>query len=121
MKIRPFILLIIFTLCLSQNSALACGGKKSCKKEISKTQKKDCCGDSCKNLRKDNHKGCNGKCGHSSCVSPIVYNALHTTQPFLIHMSPIVFLTPKGSYYYTQSQLSTGYNTIWLIPKISLS
>lgn len=121
MKIRHFILLMFFTLCLSQNSAFACGGKKSCKKEMSKTQEKDCCGDSCDNNGKDNHKGCSGKCGHSSCVNPIVYTALNSTSTFSIHPNRIVFSTEKASFYYTQSQLSTGFYTIWVIPKISLS
>lgn len=121
MKIRHFILLMFFTLCLSQNIAFACGGKNSCKKEMSKTQEKDCCGNSCDNHGKDNHKGCSGKCGHSSCVNPIVYNALNLTPTFSIHTNSIVFSSEKTSFYYTSSQLSTGYYTIWLIPKISLS
>ena len=123
MKIRHFILLMFFTLCLSQNSVFACSGKNSCKKEMSKTQEKenDCGGDSCGNHEKGNHNGCNGKCGHSSCVNPIVYTALNITSPFSIHPNRIVFSTEKASFYYTQSQLSMGYYTIWLIPKISLS
>ncbi|WP_146171774.1 hypothetical protein [Flavobacterium magnum] len=121
MKISHFILLVFFTLCLSQNSAFACGGKKSCKKEMSKTQEKDCCGDSCGNHEKGNHNGCNGKCGHSSCVNPIVYTALNIIPTYSIYTNQIVFSTEKASFYYTQSQLSMGYYTIWLIPKISLS
>lgn len=120
MKIRYFILLMFFTLYLSQNSAFACSGKNSCKKEMSKTQEKgkDCCGDSCDNHGKGNHKGCSGKCGHSSCVNPIVYTALNSTLAFSIHPNRMVFSNEKTSFYYTQSQLSTGYYTIWLIPKI---
>jgi hypothetical protein len=112
---------MFFTLCLSQNSAFACGGKKPCKKEMSKTQEKDCCGDSCGNHENGSHNGCNGKCGHSSCVNLIVYTALNSISTFSIHPDRVVFSTEKASFYYTSSRLSTGYYTIWLIPKISLS
>lgn len=123
MKIRHFILLMFFTFCFSQNSAFACGGKNPCKKEMSKNQEKekDCCGDSCDNHGKGNHNGCNGKCGHSSCMNPVVYTALNIIPTFSIYTNQIVFSTQKASFYYTASRLSTGYYTIWLIPKISLS
>ncbi len=121
MKIRYFILFILFAFCLPQNSAFACNGKNSCKKEISETKEKDCCDESCRNHENGEHKGCNGKCGHSSCVNPIVYTVLNNSPAFSIYTNQIVFSTEKASFYYTQSRLSAGFYTVWLIPKISLS
>lgn len=121
MKKWHFILLVLFALSLMPNKAFACGdSKKSCKKEMSdkKVEKNCCCTGDHTN---DNHKGCNGKCGHSSCVNPVVQIAASVPALITIHANRIAFSTEKPLFFYNQPRLSSGYYTIWLIPKISLS
>jgi hypothetical protein len=119
MKKWYFISVVLLTLSLIPNKAFACGKKKSCKTEqsTSKMQKNCCCGNNSKN----NHNGCNGKCGHSSCINPVVNIVANVTPTISIQTNPIVSVNRKTSFFYNQIQLSSGFYTIWLIPKISLS
>lgn len=121
MKKWHFILLVLFTLSFAPSNAFACGdGKKSCKKEMSdKKTDKNCCGTG--DHSNNDHKGCNGKCGHSSCVNPVVQITANVPATYTIHFKHTSFTTVKPSFYYNQPRLSSGYYTIWLIPKISLS
>lgn len=122
MKNWHFILLVSFLLSLTTSDAFACGnGKKSCKKEMpDKETKKNCCGTG--DHSKNDHSGCNGKCGHSSCVNPVVHFAAAVPNSITINANHSeVFSAKKQLFFYKQPRLTSGYYTIWLIPKISLS
>lgn len=122
MKTVPIILLFFFALCIMPNEAKACdNGKKFCKKEMSDSEtKKNCCGTG--DHSKNDHSGCNGKCGHSSCVNPIVSfaGAVPPTITINVHKGE-ASSTEKQQFFYRQPRLTSGYYTIWLIPKISFS
>src|SRR5688572_14011730 len=122
MKNWHFILLLSFFLSLTTGDAYACGsGKKCCKKERSQNEtKKNCCGTG--DHSKNDHRGCNGKCGNSSCITPVIHFAAAVPNNITITTSNPDFCSAKKPvFFYNHSRVSSGYYTIWLIPKISLS
>ena len=102
--------------------ALACekeAVKSCCSKEMSssKTEKKDCCKNSHHSKNKDNDS-CGGKCGHSNCtVASAHYTVLFLNEIKL--RNNFDFSEEKQNYYHSQANLSSGFHSIWLIPKIS--
>jgi hypothetical protein len=119
MKNWHFILFLLFVFSLTPGKALACG-KKMCKKEMSGTKKeKSCCGTG--DHSSNDHNGCNGKCGHSSCVNPVAPVFANIIMTIEIAAGRIESPIVKPQFTYIQPKLSSGYYTIWLIPKISLS
>lgn len=104
------------------STAFACGDnhsdKSSCKKEVSSKQDaKDCC-DSYDNKNGKRHHGCGGKCGHSNCNIPVVQIAVFA--PFIaeINTKTLFFYTEKGGFDDLESTISSGFQSLWLIPKI---
>ncbi|WP_310559101.1 hypothetical protein [Flavobacterium sp.] len=123
MKKRVHILLIILTLgfFLSPTLSYACGSKTEkscCKKETtSKTEKKDCCNgrDS-----KDKDNSCGGKCGHSNCTSSTSINfSLISTFETDFNSPNCDFSSEKSKFYNSKTFISSGFSSVWLIPKIS--
>jgi len=97
----------------------ACGTpaeKSCCKKEkTASSEKKQCCKD--KPSKKQN-KGCDGKCGHSSCTSASVYSAFAVLEPVEFKVSAFDFATEKTKFYDSKTFISSGFCSLWLIPKI---
>lgn len=95
----------------------ACGttSEKSCCK-TEKSEKKDCC--KSKDSKEKENKGCNGKCGHTNCTSTsahsivAVFNYVEITSP-LAHFS-----AEKQNFYDSKTFISSGFSSVWLIPKI---
>ncbi len=86
-----------------------------------KEAKKNCCGTG-NNPKNGGHSGCNGKCGHSSCITPVVHFAAAVPNNIAIATTNADFSSVKKPvFFYNQSRISSGFYTIWLIPKISLS
>lgn len=104
------------------SNSLACGngsGKHSCKKEVSsKTDKDDCCkGDS---HSKDKSNGsCGGKCGHSKCGCSQINNFFATVFDLYFKNNSFNFSSEKQNNYHSETYRSSGFYSIWLIPKIS--
>ena len=91
--------------------------KSCCKKEkSSKTEKKDCCnGKHSKN--KDN--SCGGKCEHSNCTTSSSVNfSLISFYEINFKNNSFDFSIKKSKFYHSQTLLSSGFHSIWLIPKI---
>lgn len=116
------ILLILFGFLMTPGSVLACGkhsGKQSCKKEMSKTHDENCC-----SKQKDSqgkHTGCGGKCDHkqcgcssSTCTAGLTINA---TIELPQKGTPII--AGRQRFFHSKSDLSPGFYSLWLIPKIS--
>ena len=118
------ILIFIITLgfFLTPNVSFACGTtseKSCCKKETSsKTENKYCC-------KKDNHTknkksdGCDGKCNHAACnCLPLNFN---TTLPIITELKHKSFnySTDKQKFYDVKTDISSGFYSLWLLPKIS--
>ncbi|CAM3445216.1 4Fe-4S ferredoxin-type domain-containing protein [Flavobacterium longum] len=118
MKKWHFILLLVAVFAFAPSEALACG--KSCKKETSAPKKeKSCCGSG--DHSKRDHSGCNGKCGNSSCVNPVAPSFANITSAIEFDVNRFETTIEKPQFSYIQPRLSSGYYTIWLIPKISMA
>ena len=98
----------------------ACGTKteKSCCKraKLEKIEKKSCCNN--KNT-KDKDNSCGGKCGHSTCTTSTFLN-LSMVSNFEINFKnySFDFLIAKPKFYHSKTFISSGFTSIWLIPKI---
>ncbi|WP_281323249.1 hypothetical protein [Flavobacterium aestivum] len=119
------IYILIFTVLgflVMPSTVFACGNSysktTSCKKEASSKQEiKNCC-DSHHNENGKKHHGCGGKCGHSNCNIPSVQIAIFV--PFIteINSKALFLYTEKGSFNDLKTTISSGFQSLWLIPKI---
>lgn len=115
------ILLVILGLFLEPTVTFACGshsGKDSCNKETAaNSEKMDCCQKNSHSKNKK-HDGCNGKCGHSNCVTtPTQFSAVFFELKF--NNNNFEFSEKKQNYFNSETNLSGGFYSLWLIPKIS--
>ena len=122
MKKRLRIIIIILTLGFFMLPTLsyACGTKTEkscCKKETtSKTEKKDCCNGK---QSKDKDNSCGGKCGHSNCTSSSTVNfSMISTYEINFKNNSFDFSEEKSKFYHSKTCISSGFYSIWLIPKI---
>jgi hypothetical protein len=100
----------------------ACG-KKSVKTELNKkgadksnTHSLDCCEKEGKKQCEQQGKECNGNCGNPACHCPTnSINFLVTFNNSIFHYLPLL---SKSNFYFQENHYSTGYFSIWLLPKI---
>lgn len=126
MKKFHLLLIVLFGFLLMPSNAFACGNlcgnkteKHSCKKETKyKTQKEDCC-DNENPSKSKNHNGCEGKCGHAKCGCTTVTNGFTETIELNFKNNIFDFSTEKQKFYNTETFISSGFHSLWLIPKIS--
>ena len=121
MKAIHILVLVVIGFFLIPIGAFACGshsGKSCCNKEISaNSEKKDCCknGNHSKDKSQD---GCKGKCGHLNCVtSSVQYNLV--VFEFYFKNNNFDFVEKNQNYFNSNSSISSGFTSLWLIPKIS--
>ena len=115
--------LIVFGFLGIPNTTFACrinhSNNKSYKKEVSSNQgTKDCC--TTKNCTNDKkNSSCGGKCGHSNCNIPSIQTAYFI--PFLteVNSENFFFYSKKLKFFNYETPISSGFNSLWLIPKIS--
>lgn len=92
--------------------------KSCCNKEMSsKDTTKDCCKKS-KESKSKNHEGsCNGKCGHNNCTtSSVQFNLAFFDVNF--KNNNFYFSEKEQNFIHSEVNLSSGYSSLWLIPKI---
>jgi hypothetical protein len=92
--------------------------KACCNKEISsKDEKKDCCKKDNDSKNKSHDGGCNGKCGHSNCTTS---SSQFSVAFFEIKFKNINFdfSEKEQNFIHSETNLSSGFYSIWLIPKI---
>jgi len=96
--------------------------KSCCNKEMSSsnTEKMDCCKNMnhSKSKDKDHEGGCNGKCGHSNCTTSSVQFSVAFFE-IKFKNNSFDFSEKKQNYFNSETNLSSGFHSIWLIPKIS--
>ncbi len=120
MKKFQIILILTLGVFLIPGNAYACGKKiikmekSCCKKETtSKTGGKSCCDE------KDNSKKeCGGKCGHSNCTTTTIQFSLAAFNEIEFKSNCFDFSAEKKRYYHNETNLSSGFHSLWLIPKI---
>lgn len=121
MKKVHLLALVLLGFFLMPTAIFACGGhsgKNSCSKETSANMgKMDCCQKDGHSKNKSSH-GCNGKCGHSNCITtPTQFSAAFYNIQF--NNNDFAFLEKKQNYFNSKTNLSSGFYSLWLIPKIS--
>jgi hypothetical protein len=110
---------------LIPSSGFACGNnndKTAHKKEISsKKKEKDCCTkDCCKennDPKKEKHD-CSGKCSHTNCTTSSLQFSIPASNDFELQNSTLNFSIEKPISYYNEANISDGFTSIWLPPKI---
>ena len=122
MKKYPFILFLLIVIFFMPINIYACGtcsDKHPVKKEVSsKTNKDNCCENDSQSKTK-NHNGCGGKCGHSKCGCPSVINGFTISSEFILKNNNFDFSAEKQKYSNAETFISSGFYSLWLIPKIS--
>lgn len=116
------LVLAVFGFLMMPDAAFACKKKysetTSCEKQISsKDENKDCCR-TANNSKGKCHNGCGGKCGHSNCNIPIVQAAFFVPFTGEIDTKNLFCCLRKDKFFNLEVLISSGFQTIWLIPKI---
>lgn len=121
-KFHIVLLILFLGIFLTPNFSHACGTKSEkscCKKEMpSKSEKKECC----KNKKSDNEKekGCNGKCGHSNCSTSVSqFSLIMTFNEIEFNNNVFDFTSQKQKFYHNETNISSGFYSVWLPPKIN--
>lgn len=116
------LVIVLFGFLLMPNGVFACennSAKHSSRKEISS---KTCNGDCCKkdsHSKNKSHEGCGGKCNHSKCGCAFSYNTSVSITEWNIETNRFSFSSAKQKFYNYETNISSGFNSLWLIPKIS--
>lgn len=122
MKNYYFVLTVILGFLLMPGVSFACGKgseKNSCKKEISSTKKNNDCCKIEKNCDKKSKNGCGGKCGHSKCGCPSSSNGFTSVYEINFKNNIFDFSSENQKYFHSETFISSGFFSLWLIPKIS--
>ena len=123
MKKFQIILLFVLGIFFMPSEAFACGKessktKKSCcskKKTDAESDKKSCC-----DKKDTSEKGCGGKCGQANCTSvSMTYFSVVTYNDIEIKSNLFVTADKKHFFCHNEANISNGFYSIWLIPKIS--
>ncbi len=122
-RFHILVLIVIIGFFLMPMLTYACemkSGKSCCDKEASTSnkEKKECCKITNHSKNKDHDGGCHGKCGHSNCVTT---SAQFSAAFFEIKFknNNFSFSEKESNYFNSEANLSSGFHSIWLIPKIS--
>ena len=119
-RVHIFMIILTLGLLLLPGLTYACvaqSEKECCKKEMAaKSEHKQCSEESHSTGQSDS---CNGKCGHANCTSTTAnYNSVVLTD-FIFNHNTFDFSTIKQNFYTTVTFISSGYTSLWFIPKIS--
>ena len=113
--------MVMFGLFLAPALTYACemkSEKSCCNKEIlSKGDKKDCCKKNNDSKNKSYDRACKGKCGHSNCTTSSVQFSLAFFE-IKFKNNNFDFSEKAQNYFNSETNLSSGFHSIWLIPKI---
>ncbi|MFV8465801.1 hypothetical protein [Flavobacterium sp. LB1P62] len=123
MKKFHIFLIVVLGFFLAPTVTFACGNnseKGSCNKETSsKTHKDDCFCSNDSHSKNKNHEGCGGKCGHSKCGCASSCNSSITINGLNLNNKIFNFSYEKQNFYNSETFISSGFYSLWLIPKIS--
>ena len=126
MKGIHILLIVLFGFLLLPSTTFACGNSCGTNTEkhfskiesASKSKKADCC-DSNNNSKSKKRDGCSGKCGQSKCGCTITSNCFAAVIDLNFKNPNFDFSTQKSKFSNTESFISSGFYSLWLIPKIS--
>ncbi|RTY67139.1 hypothetical protein [Flavobacterium sp. LB2P53] len=121
MKKFHILLIVVLGFLLMPAVTFACennSSKHSSSKETSsKMDKEDCCKDNSHSKTK-NDQGCGGKCSHSKCGCASSCNTSVFINELNFNKNIFNFFSEKQNFYNYETSISSGFNSLWLIPKI---
>jgi hypothetical protein len=121
MKSIHILILVLFGFLLMPSNAFACEKNStkhtSAKETSSKMDNYDCCKNDSHSKTK-NHDGCGGKCNHSKCACASSCNSSVSISEWNINSNLFNFSSEKQNFYNYETNISSGFNSLWLIPKI---
>ena len=117
------IVIVLFGLLLMPGTSFACennSSKHSSTKETSSKMDKEDCRKNDNHSKTNNHDGCNGKCSHSKCGCATSCNSsIFAINELKFKDNLFNFASEKQKFYNYETTTSSGFNSLWLIPKIS--
>ena len=120
-KFHILVLLITVGFFLMPALSMACemkSEKSCCNKEMSsKENSKDCCKKSKESKDKKHDGSCNGQCGHNNCITSTVHFNLAFFE-IKFKNNILDFSKKEQNYIHSEANISSGYSSLWLIPKI---
>jgi hypothetical protein len=120
-KFHIIVLTAMFGFFLIPSIASACemnSGKSCCGKEMTTSnEKKDCCQKANHSNEKKN-EGCGGNAKHSSCHCSILQINVILPIETKNQVFAFVLLDKKDKFIDRETPISSGFSSIWLIPKI---
>ncbi len=126
MKKLHILLIVIFGFLLMPSHTFACGNscghtteKHSCKKQTASKSDNDTCCESDSHSKSKKHDGCGGKCGHSKCACPSVSNGFTVSSELVLKNNNVSFYSKKQKFSNSETFISSGFYSLWLLPKIS--
>jgi hypothetical protein len=122
MKKIYFLLIVALSFFLMPAVTFACESNSSkhatSKETSSKTDKDGCCKDDTHSKNK-NQEGCDGKCSHSKCGCASSCNSSFSISGWNLNNTVFNFSYEKQNFYNSKTFISSGFYSLWLIPKIS--
>lgn len=118
MKKYCILLIIVFGFFITPNSVFACG-MKCCAKETTITKVNKGCCEKSSDSKEKSHDGCGKKCPPSSCKCPVFHNSIVMPFDTILKSMCFNFSTKKKLNLDDETNLSSGFHSLWLIPKIS--
>jgi len=88
------------------------------KETSSKINKDNCCKEDTRSKNK-NHKDCDDKCSHSKCSCASSCNSMFSISGWNLNNNVFNFSYEKQNFYNSETFISSGFYSLWLIPKIS--
>lgn len=116
MKNIHIFVFVLFGFLLMPSNTFACE-KNSAKETSSKMCNDDCCKKDSHSKTK-NHEGCGDKCSHSKCGCSSSWNTSVSITEWNIDTNRFNFSSEKQKFYNHETNISAGFNSLWLIPKI---
>jgi hypothetical protein len=116
------LVIVLFGFLLMPINSFACennSAKHSCKKETSSKMNEDDCCTNDNHSKNKNHNGCGGKCNHSKCACASSCNSSVSINEWDINNNLFNFSSKKEKFHDYETSISSGFNSLWLIPKIS--
>lgn len=109
---------MIFTLGFFLTPGINHACNSSHKKEIVSKEKNSCTKKCCeKDSKKEKHK-CTGKCCNSGCNTSTLQFSILTSNDFDLQNDVFNFSLKNTVSYYNETNISDGFTSIWLRPKI---
>lgn len=121
MKNIHIFVFVLFGFLLMPSNTFACEKNSTKHTSAKETSSKMCNDDCCKkdsHSKTKNHEGCGGKCNHSKCACASFSNTSISISEWDINNNVFNFSSEKQNFYNYETNISSGFNSLWLIPKI---